>query len=174
MKALDQGIRLGIRGGIEQTMGLAVAPRKARRSSTSPSSAPPTTIGGLGFQKPDATQDQGTHDPLAEIGLGDEQRRQPVGFNKQRLSRLGCRERRPKPGGRLAAPVRHEITRPWLVIVCRRPDASRCVTLTFPERTVQQPGRPDRPTGALPDGKSSRLAERLTRSISIGSSVGNI
>jgi hypothetical protein len=46
---------------------------------------------GLGFQKTDAAQDQGAHDPLAEIGLGDEQRTQPVGLDHQRLYGSGRR-----------------------------------------------------------------------------------
>ena len=48
----------------------------------------------------DAAQDQRAHDPLAEIGFGDQQRAQPVGRNDQRshgLLRGGVRKRRP-PG----------------------------------------------------------------------------
>ena len=42
---------------------------------------------GARLDQPDTPQDQGAHDPLAELGLGDQQRAQLLGGDDQRFNR---------------------------------------------------------------------------------------
>ena len=53
---------------------------------------------GAGLEQPDATQDQGAHDPLSELRLGDQQSPQPVRWYDQGFHsflRVGVHKRRP-------------------------------------------------------------------------------
>ena len=52
---------------------------------------------GPGLEQADAAQDQGAHDPLAELRLRDDQRPQPIRRNDQRFdrfARIGIDQRR--------------------------------------------------------------------------------
>ena len=64
---------------------------------------------GAGFDQPDPPQDQRAHDPLAQIGLGDQQRAQPIRRDGHRLDigqRLLVDQRRP---ARQLGELAHEV-----------------------------------------------------------------
>ena len=81
MKAVDQGLRLRIDRGIELLIGMAVA----RQEALEPQhvgivgAADDDRAAGPGFDQADPAQDQGPHDALADFGLADKQRPQPLG-----------------------------------------------------------------------------------------------
>ena len=100
MEALDQRLGFGVGVGIEQLMRLTVAAQKNLQPQhvAIVGAADDDRAAGAGFQQPDAADDQRAHDPLAELGFGDQQGAQPVRRDDQRLHRLlrgGVRQRRP-------------------------------------------------------------------------------
>ena len=87
MEALDEGAGVGV--GVEPRMRVAVARQEILE---------PEHVGVVGaaddhraaaaaLDQPDAAQDQRAHDPLAKLGLGDQQRAEPLGRDDQRLDR---------------------------------------------------------------------------------------
>ena len=93
LEAVDQGRRARIVGGIELLVRVAVAaqeidqPKDVRIAFRTDDDRT-----GAGFDQADAAKDQGAHDALAKIGLGDQQRAQPLGRNGHRLDvgQRGC------------------------------------------------------------------------------------
>ena len=90
MKAVDQGLRLRIDRGIELLKGMAVA----RQEALEPQhvgivgAADDDRAAGPGFDQADPAQDQRPHDALAELGLADKQRPQPLGRQDEGADRV--------------------------------------------------------------------------------------
>ena len=92
------------------------------------------------FDQADAAQDQRAHDPLAELGLGDQQGAQPVGRDRDRLDvgqRLRVDQRRP---ARQLGELAHEIAALVGDDVRRARRRSCWVTSTSPDRISIRPG----------------------------------
>jgi hypothetical protein len=73
--------------GVEHTVRLRVADEEIAKLQHVGRLRRPDQHGAgrAGLDQPDAAQDQRAHDPLAEVGLGDDQRAQLLGWNQQRL-----------------------------------------------------------------------------------------
>jgi hypothetical protein len=73
--------------GIEVPIRVAVAGQEARQADDHGvgGAADDHRASGARFQQPDAAQDQGAHDPLAQLGLGDQHGAQAVGLDAQHL-----------------------------------------------------------------------------------------
>ncbi len=100
VEALDQRLRLRIGLGIERLVRMAVAGQETLQPQHVAvlGAADDHRPAGPGLDQADAAQDQGAHDALAELGLGDEQRPQPLGRDDQgfhRALRVGIDQRRP-------------------------------------------------------------------------------
>ncbi len=84
---LDQHLGAVDGVGIQMPVGMAVAGQEARQADD-------LAVGGPAddhrpsaqLQKADPAQDQGPHDPLAQLGLGDQHRAQAVGPDAQHLN----------------------------------------------------------------------------------------
>ena len=100
LEPLDQGLGAAVRVGAQQLKGMAVAaqeigqPQHVRLIGM----ADDHRADAAALDQADAAQDQGAHDPLAKLGLGDQQGAQPLRRNQHRLDvgqRLGLDQRRP-------------------------------------------------------------------------------
>ncbi|MEI9899751.1 MAG: hypothetical protein WDN31_05935 [Hyphomicrobium sp.] len=124
LELLDQNLTAGVALGIEALVGMAVAREKALEPQHVAvfGAADDNGAAAATFKKAHAAQDERTHDPLAELGLGDEQGTQPRGRNDAGLDRSAgdgvdkCRA---------AAELRqlaHEAAGSWVTINERCPD----------------------------------------------------
>jgi hypothetical protein len=114
MKAFDQRLCFGIGFGIEQLMRMTVAAQKTLQPQHVAILGPADDdrSAGAGFEQAHAAQDQCAHDALAEIGLRDKQRAQPVRLDDQRLHGfLGRGVDQPRPSGHLRQ-FAHELAGP--------------------------------------------------------------
>ena len=129
---------------------------------------------GAGFQQAHAAQDQRAHDALAELGLGNEQGAQLRRRNDDDLDRLACDG---VDQGRTAAKLRqlaHEAS--GLMGHDQRALAAvRLKDVDLPREDNHQSGAAS-PTraSASPAANERTSPKRHTRSISSGSSDGNI
>ena len=75
MEAFDQRFGFGVDVGVEQLLRLTVAAQEDLQSQhvAVVGMADDDRAAGAGFQKTDAADDQRTHDPFAELGLGNHQ-----------------------------------------------------------------------------------------------------
>ena len=90
MEALDQRLRLGILLRVDPLVGMPVAGEEAlepKRVAVADLADDDRPAGAL-FENADPAQDQRAHDPLAELGFGDQQRAQPLRWNVERADRL--------------------------------------------------------------------------------------
>jgi len=90
VEALDQDLRAGIDAGIEPLVGMAVTGEKPLEPQDIAviGRAHDHRAAAAGLEQADPAQDQGPHDPLAELGLFHHQIAQPPGGHDQRLDRL--------------------------------------------------------------------------------------
>ena len=90
MEALDQRLGFGVDVGIEQLLRMAVAAQKDLQPQhvAIVGATDDDRAAGAGLQQPDAAEDQGAHDALAELGLGNQQGAQPVRRDDQGLHRV--------------------------------------------------------------------------------------
>ena len=92
MEALDQRFRLRIGHRVQRLMRMAITAEKVFQSKHIAALGPADDhrAAGAGLEQADTAQDQGAHDPLAELRLGDQQGAQPVRRNDQGLNRPAC------------------------------------------------------------------------------------
>ena len=90
METLDQGLGFGVDVGVEQLLRLTVTAQKDLQPQhvAIVGAADDDRAAGAGLQQPDAADDQGPHDALAELGFGNQQGAQPVRRDDQGLHRL--------------------------------------------------------------------------------------
>ena len=102
MKPFDQRLRLRIGLRIEPLMRMTIAAKKALQSKyvATLGAADDHRSTGSSLDEADATQDEGSHDPLSELGFRDQQgpqlvRRDDEGFDRcLRVSVDQCRSAR--------------------------------------------------------------------------------
>ena len=128
-----------------------------------------------GFEEADAAQDQGAHDPLAELRLRNDQRPQPVRRNDQRfdrLARIGIHQRRS------ARQLRQFAEECAGALGDNRRLAAGGVALKGLDPASQDDLSPEPTSPALttasPTANERTEPKRRTRSISDGSRIGNI
>ena len=100
VEALDQRLRLRIGLGVQSLTRMAVAREKALEAEhiAARGIADDHRPAGSGLEQTDATQDQGAHDALPELRVGDQQRAEPVRRNDQgvyRFERVGIHQSPP-------------------------------------------------------------------------------
>ena len=127
VEALDQRPRRRVGLGIEALMGMAVAGEKSVQPQhvAIVGAADDDRPAGARLDQPDAAQDQGAHDPLAELGFRDQQRAQPVRRDDQSLDRsvrVGIDQ--DGPARELSELAHERRRRSWVVIRRRRPVSS--------------------------------------------------
>ena len=90
MEALDQRFRLGILLRVHPLIRMPVAGEEALEPKRVAviDVADDDGAAGAFFEDADPAQDQRTHDPLAELGFGDQQRAQPLRWNVECADRL--------------------------------------------------------------------------------------
>ena len=108
MELLDQRAGLFVRLGVEALMRMAVAAQEVSKPQhvAVAGAADDHRAAAAGLDQPDASQNQGPHDALAEVGFRDQQRPQPVGRDDERVHRRSWRRRQSALAGRKAARVR--------------------------------------------------------------------
>lgn len=99
MEPLDQGLRAGIGPGIEGLVRMGVVAQEVAQPQhvAIVGVADHHESAGPHLEQGHAAQDQGPHDPLAELGLGDQQGPEPLRRDLQRLAgllRLGIQQAR--------------------------------------------------------------------------------
>ena len=90
VEAFNQRLRLIIGLWIEQLMRMTVMTEKALQPEHigAVGATDNDRTAGSGFKQPDAAEDQSTHDPLAKLSFGNQQRTQPLRCDDQGLDRL--------------------------------------------------------------------------------------
>jgi hypothetical protein len=85
VEAFEQRPRGTVLVGVEADVGMAVAAQEILQPVQRgiAAVADQHRPAALAFEQADAAQDQRAHDPLAEVGLGDQQRAQPLGRDHQ-------------------------------------------------------------------------------------------
>ena len=114
VKALDQRLRLGIGIGIERLVRVAIAAQEVLQPEHIAAVGIADDEGSAGprLDQPHAAQDQGTHDPLAELGFRHQQRAQAFGCDDERFDRtLRDRVHKRRPARQLGQ-LPHECARP--------------------------------------------------------------
>jgi hypothetical protein len=94
VESIEESARIGVGIGVEQLVRMSVAPEEVLESENVAlmGVADDHRATGALFDQADAPENQGAHDPLTELGLGDQQRSQPFRRNDQTLNRsLGVR-----------------------------------------------------------------------------------
>ena len=89
MEALDQRFRLRVGHRVQCLMWMTIAAEKVFQPKHIAALGPADDhrAAGAGLEQADAAQDQGAHDPLAELRLRDQQGAQPIRRNDQGLHR---------------------------------------------------------------------------------------
>ena len=107
IETLDKDTRVGVDIRIEEPMRMSVSAQKVLQSEhvalmCMPDDHRPT---GILFDQADAAQDERAHDPLAELGLGNQQRSQsrpasePASGNREGGNERHFPKRAPRSGG---------------------------------------------------------------------------